>query len=160
MSGEQRLDAESELNQYLSQIDDFIVSGNFDTSKYQDECEEYLSLDQDDFNRLTQQSLLDGAYYLFGYCAYIQDNCNKQKIILSWCNSQLDKLVIKYEKTNGFEQYTKHEFKRPIVISDNIYAAKVEELRLLAESRFLLLDSKCYNVRRQGETLLEKAKRQ
>ena len=105
------------------------------------------------------KELLDGAYLVFGYCSYVQDCANKQRVILNWCNSQLDKVVSKYEKDSGFDKYTKHEAKRPIVIRDNIYAEKVEELRLIAEAKYQTLEVKALNLKKRGEVLMEKSRR-
>ncbi len=108
---------------------------------------------------MAPKELLDGAYFLFGYCSYVQDCCNRQKIILDWCNGQLDKIVSKYEKDSGFDKYTKHEAKRPIVIRDNIYAEKVEELRLIAAAKYDTLENKVSNIRKRGEVLVEKSRK-
>lgn len=158
MTGENNY-AEDELAKYLRQIDDFIECNHFKDSTYKEEYRAYADLTAEQLDKMGSKELLDGAYLVFGYCSYVQDCANKQRVILNWCNSQLDKVVSKYEKDSGFDKYTKHEAKRPIVIRDNIYAEKVEELRLIAEAKYQTLEVKALNLKKRGEVLMEKSRR-
>jgi len=158
MNGESNY-AQDELDKYLVQIDEFIECNHFTDSTYKEQYKSYADLTEEDLRQMGSKELLDGAYFLFGYCSYIQDCANKQRVILNWCNSQLEKIVSKYEKESGFDKYTKHESKKPIVIRENIYAEKVEELRLIAESKYQILELKSLNIKKRGEVLMEKSRK-
>ena len=158
MSGENNY-AQGELDKYLAQIDEFIECNHFRDSTYKEQYALYADLTAEQLKLMGSKELLDGAYFLFGYCSYIQDCANRQRVILNWCNSQLDKIVSKYEKDSGFDKYTKYEAKRPIVIRENIYAEKVEELRLIAESKYQILEIKSLNIKKRGEVLVEKSRK-
>jgi hypothetical protein len=75
------------------------------------------------------------------------------------CNEELEVLVVKYEKDVGFDKYTKHESKRARLIIENSFATKIDQMRGHAEARLQALEGKMFNIKKQAETLLEKAKR-
>ena len=158
MSGEKSY-AEIELEKYLRQIDEFIECTHVRDSTWKDEYKKYSDLNQESMDRLTNKELIEGAYFLFGYCSYVEECANRQKVILKWCESQLDKITSKYEKEFGFDKYTKHEAKQSIVIRENSYAAKVEELRLISEARYSMLQTKVFNLTKRGEALMEKSRK-
>lgn len=158
MSGETNY-AETKLEEYLAQIDKFIAVNHFIDSNYKDEYLRYSDMDEASLRGLSSRELLEGSYFLFGYCSYIEDCANRQKIILDWCQSQLDKVISKYEKESGFDKFTKHESRKPIVVRENIYAEKVEDLRLVAAARYDLLQTKVFNLKKRGDVLMEKSKK-
>jgi hypothetical protein len=158
MSGENTLKASEKLAEHIASINEYI---NLSNTKFSSFREEYLlvsNLSSEDLKKLTQQDAFDTAYLLYGYSTYIQDEINKNKIALSWCNDQLEKLVVQHN--NEFSQYTKHESKRQIIINTNSYAASVDKMREVAESRLQALDGKVYELKRKADILLEKGKRQ
>ena len=115
------------------------------------------NLTRDDLSKLTTQEMFDAAYLLYGYSTYIQDEINKNKVALSWCEDQIEKLVA--ANLNNFDQYTKHDVKRQIIIKENSYATSVDGMRAVAEARLQSLEGKVYELKRQGDILLERAKR-
>ena len=158
MSGETGLKASDKLADHIASINEYI---NLSNTKFSAFREEYLlvsNLSSEDLKKLTQQEAFDTAYLLYGYSTYIQDEINKNKIALSWCNDQLEKLVVQHN--DEFSQYTKHESKRQIIINSNSYAASVDKMREVAESRLIALDGKVYELKRKADILLEKGKRQ
>ena len=76
---------------------------------------------------------------------------------MNWCEDQIEKLVA--ANLNNFDQYTKHDVKRQIIIKENTYAASVDAMRAVAESRLQSLEGKVYELKRQGDILLERGKR-
>jgi len=157
MSGENILKASEKLSEHLNLINAYIDLSNTKFSSFREEYLLVANLSSDELKKLTQQETFDTAYLLYGYATYIQDEINKNKIALSWCNDQLEKLVVAHN--DEFGQYTKHEVKRQIIIKDNNYAASVDRMREVAESRLQALDGKVYELKRKADILLEKAKR-
>ena len=157
MSGENTLKASEKLSEHLNLINTYIDLGNTKFSSFREEYLLVANLSSDELKKLTQQETFDTAYLLYGYATYIQDEINKNKIALNWCNDQLEKLVVAHN--DEFGQYTKHEVKRQIIIKDNNYAASVDKMREVAEARLQALDGKVYELKRKADILLEKAKR-
>lgn len=157
MSGENTLKASEKLSEHLNLITAYTDMSNTKFSSFREEYLLAANLSSDELKKLTQQEAFDTSYLLYGYATYIQDEINKNKIALNWCNDQLEKLVVAHN--DEFGQYTKHEVKRQIIIKDNNYAASVDRMREVAESRLQALDGKVYELKRKADILLEKAKR-
>jgi len=157
MSGENTLKASEKLSEHLNLITAYIELGNTKFSSFREEYLLVANLSSDELKKLTQQEAFDTAYLLYSYATYIQDEINKNKIALNWCNDQLEKLVVSHNEE--FSQYTKHEVKRQIIIKNNNYAASVDHMREVAESRLTALDGKVYELKRKADILLEKGKR-
>ena len=157
MSGENTLKASEKLSEHLNLITAYIELGNTKFSSFREEYLLAANLSSEQLKKLTQQEAFDTAYLLYAYATYIQDEINKNKIALNWCNDQLEKLVVAHN--DEFSQYTKHEVKRQIIIKDNNYAASVDKMREVAEGRLQALDGKVYELKRKADILLEKAKR-
>ena len=157
MSGENTLKASEKLAEHIGSINSYIDLSNTKFSSFREEFLLAANLSSDDLKKLTQQEAFDTSYLLYAYATYIQDEINKNKIALNWCNDQLEKLVVAHN--DEFGQYTKHEVKRQIIIKDNNYAASVDKMREVAEARLQALDGKVYELKRKADILLEKAKR-
>jgi hypothetical protein len=157
MSGENTLTASEKLSEHLNLINAYIDLSNTKFSSFREEYLLAANLSSEDLRKLTQQEAFDTSYLLYGYATYIQDEINKNKVALNWCNDQLEKLVVSHN--DEFGQYTKHEVKRQIIIKNNTYAASVDRMREVAESRLIALDGKVYELKRKADILLEKGKR-
>ena len=157
MSGETQLKASERLAEHIKGIDEYIAMSNVSYSSFNVEYIVASNLTTEDMSTMTSQEMFDSAYLLYGYSTYIQDEINKNKVALSWCNDQIEKLVA--ANLNNFDQYTKHDVKRQIIIRENSYAASVDQMRLVSESRLQSLEGKVYELKRQGDILLERAKR-
>jgi hypothetical protein len=149
--------AKENLEQHIKDIDDYINSHNTKFSSFREEFLLVADLPLDTLKKLTKDELFDNAYILYSYASYIQDDINRNKIALDWCNDQIEKLIVKHN--DSFDKYTKHESKKQIIAQDNVYAAKVDQMRLVAESRLQALDGKVYEIKRKADILLEKGKR-
>ncbi|NBO99218.1 MAG: hypothetical protein EBU90_03700 [Proteobacteria bacterium] len=157
MSGDNKLKASEKLSEHLNLITAYIELGNTKFSSFREEYLLAANMSSEDLKKMTQQEAFDTAYLLYGYATYIQDEINKNKVALNWCNDQLEKLVVAHNEE--FSQYTKHEVKRQIIIKNNNYAASVDHMREVAESRLIALDGKVYELKRKADILLEKGKR-
>jgi hypothetical protein len=157
MSGDKELKASEKLSEHLEAINNYINSSNTKFSSFREEYLLVSDLSSDQLKKLTQQDLFDAAYLMYGYATYIQDEINKNKVALSWCHDQMEKLIVK--NTQEFNQYTKHESKKHILAQSNSYAASLENMREIAEARLQALDGKVYELKRKADILLEKGKR-
>jgi len=157
MNGENKSGAADRLAAHIKQIEDYVNLTNVRFAGFNEEFLQSADMSLDKIKRLTQQELFDTAYVLYGYSSYIQDEINKNKIALDWCNDQLEKLVV--DNLQNFDQYTKHEVKRQSIIRENSYASKVDQMRSVAEARLQSLEGKVYELKRKGDILLEKGKR-
>lgn len=157
MSGDKELKASDKLSEHLSAINEYINSSNTKFSSFREEYLIVADLSSDQIKKMTQQESFDSAYLLYGYATYIQDEINKNRVALNWCNDQMEKLIVKHQ--NEFGQYTKHESKKHILSQTNSYAASLENMREVAEARLQLLDGKVYELKRKADILLEKGKR-
>jgi len=157
MSGDKELKASDKLAEHIASINDYINSSNTKFSSFREEYLLVADLSIDQLKSYNQQELFDAAYLLYGYATYIQDEINKNKVALNWCNDQMEKLIVKHQ--NEFGQYTKHESKKHILSQSNSYAASLENMREVAEARLQSLDGKVYELKRRADILLEKGKR-
>jgi hypothetical protein len=149
--------AKENLEQHIKDIDDYINGHNTKFSSFREEFLLAADLSIENIKKLTKDELFDNAYILYSYASYIQDDINRNKIALDWCNDQIEKLVVKHN--DSFDKYTKYESKKQIIAQENNYAAKVDQMRLIAESRLQALDGKVYEIKRKADILLEKGKR-
>ncbi len=157
MNGEMQLKAADRLSKHIEQIDDYLDLSNVRFSNFHEEYLISADMSISAISSLTQQEHFDHAYLLYGYASYIQDEINKNKVVLSWCNDQIEKMVV--ANLASFDQYTKHEVKRQSIVRDNSYAAKCDQMRVVAEARLQSLEGKVFELKRKGDILLEKGKR-
>lgn len=151
------MSASEDLKQHIEAIDTYINETNTRFASFKEEFLLLADMDQDQLKKLTQEEIFDAAYALYGYSSYIQDEVNKNKIALNWCNENMERLIAQHSEMFG--QYTKHESKKHILSKDNSYAAKLEQMRLVAENRLQSLEGKTYELKRKADILLEKGKR-
>jgi len=157
MNGETQLTASERLAKHIEQIDNYLDLSNVRFSAFREEFLDTANMPQERIQALAQQELFDHAYVLYGYSSYVQDEINKNKVVLDWCNDQIEKIVV--GNLHRFDQYTKHEVKRQSIIRENSYAAKCDQMRGIAEARLQSLEGKVYELKRKGDILLEKGKR-
>lgn len=157
MSGENQLKASDRLADHIKSIEEYINLTNVSYATFNVEYIVASNLTKEDMGKMTTQEMFDTAYLLYGYSTYIQDEINKNKVALNWCEDQIEKLVA--ANLNNFDQYTKHDVKRQIIIKENSYAASVDSMRAVAEARLQYLEGKVYELKRQGDILLERGKR-
>ena len=149
--------ANEQFETFKNSIDDYIDLKGIKQVSFTDDFEVALNLDLDVMDKLTQQECFDYAYTLYQYAGYIQDEISQQQVVVDWCNSRLNYIIATNE--DCFPQYTKHEMKIPILIKENSFASKVDQWRLVAESRLKRLDGKDAITRRKADCLMEKGKR-
>lgn len=151
------MSASEDLKQHIESIDTYINETNTRFASFKEEFLLLADMNLDKLKEMNQNEIFDAAYMLYGYSSYVQDEINKNKIALNWCNENMEKLIAQHSEMFG--QYTKHESKKHILAKENSYAAKLEQMRLVAEARLQSLDGKVYELKRKADILLEKGKR-
>lgn len=160
MSGENNLlNANDKLDYHLQNINRYIESVNCVYATYDESFTLLADMSSYELKNKTQDELFDISYQLYNYAAYLQDELNKHRYIVDFCNRELDLLVAKHRNDYGFDKYTKHDAKKPIIIFENSFAQKIDELRQSAQAKLTVLDGKVYDIKRQADILTEKAKR-
>tara|TARA_B100001123_G_C15276637_1_gene1012428 strand:+ start:461 stop:937 length:477 start_codon:yes stop_codon:yes gene_type:complete len=157
MTGKELLGAAETLSKHIEQINDYLDLSNTRFVSFHEEFLHSSDMKRSTMSSLTRDELFDHAYVIYGYASYIQDEINKNKVVLDWCEDQIEKMVTR--NLGNFDQYTKHEVKRQSIIAENSYAAKCDQMRQVAEARLQSLEGKVYELKRKGDILLEKGKR-
>jgi hypothetical protein len=158
MNGEKPLkNANDQFEEFTKSIDDYIELKGVKQISFTEDFNVALNLDLDVLDKLTQQECFDYAYTLYQYAGYVQDEMSQQQVVVDWCTSRLNYVIANNE--DSFPQYTKHEMKVPILIKENSFASKVDQWRLVAESRLKRLEGKDSLTRRKADCLMEKGKR-
>ena len=156
--GESRLqNANEQFEAFKNSIDEYIELKGIKQVSFTDDFDIALNLDLDVMDKLTQQECFDYAYTLYQYAGYVQDEISQQQVVVDWCNSRLNYIIATNE--DCFPQYTKHEMKIPILIKENSFASKVDQWRLVAESRLKRLEGKDAITRRKADCLYRKHQR-
>lgn len=151
------MSASEDLKAHIESIDNYINETNTRFASFKEEFLLLADMSSDQLKSLTQSEIFDAAYTLYGYSSYIQDEVNKNRIALNWCNENMERLIAQHSEMFG--QYTKHESKKHILAKENTYASKLEQMRMVAENRLQSLDGKVYELKRKADILLEKGKR-
>ena len=151
------MSASEALQKHLDSLDSYITDSNSNYSSFHAEYLEASNMSMQDLKTLPHDELYDYAYLLQGYATYLQDEYNRHKVIVTWCNNQIEGLVAKYREE--FNPYTKHEQRRHIMTQENEYAAKVAQMLEVAQARLTSLEGKVWELKQKSSILLEKGKR-
>lgn len=149
--------AKETIEEFVKQLEDFTNTNNTQFASFREEFLIAADLSEEQLKKINKEEYFDNAYILYSYASYIQDQINRQQIVVDLCNDQLEKLVAK--NNDKFSQYTKHDAKIQLIIVDNEYAKAIDHYRQIAKSRLQSLDGKVYELKRKADILLEKGKR-
>ena len=152
--------AETMYTNHVALIDKYIEESGSQFAEFKDEYLEVANLSLQKLEARNRDQLFNDAYLLYSYASCLQDEVNRHKIMLNWANNQLNNLVAVHKNDYGFDKYTKHEAKVPLMVAENSYAAKVDEMKLVATNKLQSLEGKIYELKKKGDILTEKAKRQ
>ena len=92
MSGENQLKASDRLADHIKSIEEYINLTNVSYTTFNVEYIVAANLSKEDMGKMTTQEMFDTAYLLYGYSTYIQDEINKNKVALNWCEDQIENL--------------------------------------------------------------------
>lgn len=149
--------SEERLNAFLRQVDDYLQSNHVEKIKISEEAESAEQFSLDEIRALSQDDCFNYAYALLQYASSINYEKERQKIALNWCNDSLNTIIAC--EIDSFSPYTKHDIKIASIITSNSLASKINEWKMVAESRILMLDNREFIIRKQADCLMEKGKR-
>jgi hypothetical protein len=149
--------AKETIEDFLAKLEDFTNETNTKFANFREEFLIIADLPEENLKKLTKEEMFDGAYLLYSYASYIQDQYNRQKIVYDLCTDQLEKMVAK--NSEKFSTYTKHDAKIQLIIVENEYAKSIDNYRQVAHARIQSLEGKVYEIKRKADILLEKGKR-
>lgn len=156
-SGENNLNASERLQKFIDNIDSYIESKNFTGPKFNEEFKIAEELSIEKLNSLTRDDCFSYAFMLYQYADFIATELNKNKSVIWYCEDSLNKIFA--DEMFDMPQYTKHEIKIGAILRENELAKKINEWKIIAQSRVDLLQTKEYNSRRKADCLMEKGKR-
>ena len=151
------MNASERLKKFLDDIEQYIQSKNFIGPQFNDEFKIAESFDNEVLSKLTQDECFNYAYQLYQYADSINSELSKNKSIVNWCEDALNRMIS--GELINMQQIAKHEMKVAAIIKENEVASKVNDWRIVAQSRVDLLQNKEYNIRRKADCLIEKGKR-
>lgn len=155
--GESNLNASERLQKFVDNIDSYIESKNFIGPKFNEEFKAAEQLDIEKLNCLTRDDCFSYGFMLYQYADFIATELNRNKAVLLFCEDSLNKIFA--DEMFDMPQYTKHEIKVGAILRENELAKKINEWKIIAQSRIDLLQTKEYNCRRKADCLIEKGKR-
>lgn len=151
------MNASEKLENFIKNINNYIESKNFIGPAFSEEFKLPEALDISTMNTLTRDDCFNYAYMLYQYADTVATELNKNKSILSYCEDSLNKIISK--EIINMPQFTKHEIKAASVLLENEVAQKINEWKIIAQSRVDFLQNKEYNLRKKADCLIEKGKR-
>lgn len=149
--------AKETIEEFIKQLEDFTNGNNTQFANFREEFLIVADMPDENLKKLNKEEHFDAAYLLYSYASYVQDQINRQQIVVDLCNDQLEKLVAK--NNDKFSQYTKHDAKIQLIVVDNEYAKSIDHYKQIAKSRLQSLEGKTYELKRKADILLEKGKR-
>jgi hypothetical protein len=155
--GENNLNANERLEQFLKYIDDYIQSKNFIGPSFNEEFKIPENMGLDQMNFLTRDDCFNYAYMLYQYADFVARELSKNKSIILYCEDALNKILSR--EMVDMPQFTKHDMKVASILNENAVANKINDWKIVAQSRVDFLQNKEYNLRKKADCLMEKGKR-
>lgn len=151
------MNANEKLENFIKNINNYIESKNFTGPPFNEEFKLPENFDISMVNSLNKDDCFNYAYMLYQYADFVATELNKNKSILLYCEDSLNKIISK--EIVNMPQFTKHDIKAAAVLLENEVAQKINDWKIMAQSRVDFLQSKEYNLRKKADCLIEKGKR-
>jgi hypothetical protein len=153
------LNAEERLEIFMKGIERYVSGENISSTKLSVESMIPDCLESSDLEKLTQDDCFNYSYALMQYADHIGSERAKTNNVLRWCENTLQSIISDEISSSEWGQYDRHETKVATILRNNLIALKVNEWKMVAESRLEHLQQRDYNVRRKADILMEKGKR-
>ena len=127
---------------------------------YNSESDKALSLKQEDLKNMSAEECGQYTYILAQYAFFLQKEYNRENAKFKWASHNLN-IVVGKQYGNYGDKYTKHEIKVAMVVNENEFAKKLNEIILNATLRITELDFVSSRVATMSSILgeLQKTKR-
>jgi len=127
MNVEQKSLIDSQIEDFISKMDDYITSLGLGNVIYSSEVEKALSFSADELRGLNGEECGIYCAKLQQFAFFLQTQQNRYRNLTRWTNQAIIKVIAK-EGQNYGDSYTKHEIVRASVVLNNSHAAKLEEM--------------------------------
>lgn len=87
------------------------------------EAEKYLSLGEDDLDKLTAVELAHGEYLLSAYSLCIQRKINRANAIKNWANKSIERIIAK--NYNAYDKMMKYEIRKAMIAVNDDFAKRL-----------------------------------
>lgn len=112
---------------------------------YNKEVEKVLDLTEGQIRQIDRQLAIEYTHLLAQYAGCIQREVNKHKIRLLWAESELNKLIAKYQ-SKYTSKYMKFDIIKATIIQSDSAANSLDQIILIAKSHLLLLEDIVANI--------------
>ena len=126
--------AKERLAQLDSTLDDLLKSyGIPPKTEPNSDVPKLLNLSRLEINKMTAEECSEAAYMVRSFAFNLQKEYNREVTRVQWANAQIDKLVCK--EIEQLDKFTKYEQKRALVVNNNTYTYKLQEIVTFASAR-------------------------
>ena len=95
---------------------------------------------------------------MYQYADHVATEKAQQESVVRWCENSLN-TIIASEIQDMAGEYLKHEIKVATILRNHDLAKKINEWKIVAESRLGKIQSREYNIRRKADILMDKGRR-
>lgn len=111
----------------------------------------YLNSSKEELAKLDSDECYERAFILGQLGYFVQKDCNNHKVKMDWADSQIKKLVA--SQAQSINQYQSYEEKRYQVCTMDQAGAKLNEIKIEAQTRVNYLEFITASIRHMCDTL-------
>jgi hypothetical protein len=131
MSGEKNY-VNEQMSKMIDTLNRMSESLLIDKINVNPQAEKYLSLQEEDIEKMTPAELCTGEYILSAYCFTVQRKLNRANAIKNWASRCLERIIAKTYK--DYEQMMKFEVRKAAVALNDGYAKELYDIIATQES--------------------------
>jgi hypothetical protein len=113
----------------------------------EERCREILSLDNSTIMHLDQNECFAYATTLMNYASYLQKKVATLRSQYSWCEDGLNYVFSK--SWMNYDKWMPAEVRKQAIISENIYAATLNKIRIRIYAAIQLTEDECKDIKRR-----------
>jgi hypothetical protein len=135
-------------------LDEYESKGGLPTLKNpcdQEELDKYLTMNRDHIEKLSGQDCVQIAYRLDQTAFYIQRLYNREQARIAWAKAQLAEVIA--PQIGQYNDFWKHEVKVALVVKNNSYASKLNDIINYATQRVQRLSGLTNTLNNLSNTL-------
>ncbi len=152
------MNAKDRLQEFLSGIDTYISCKSLSPTPFKTDFALAETLSLEEMGKLTTDECFNFAFQLYQYADHVATEKAQQENVVRWCESSLNSIIAS-EIQDMSGEYLKHEIKVAMILRNHDLAKKINEWKIVAESRLGKIQSREYNIRRKADILMDKGRR-
>jgi len=138
---------ENKISNFLSKISEWISSHNIAYSDKEcfDDYENANNILNSDYKKIcsyTNHEYQEKLFLLNQYYTYLNLALSREKSAKTWADQGLNYVLA----GKNFSQFIKWEERKAIVLRESQVAAKLQELKMTAEARIMVLEAQMHNI--------------